>query len=113
VRQDTEGFAQVVDYQGHVRAASDYFTTDQQTMVAYVPTQGERTIYAMVGDVFAWLSVAALAVLIGATRLVRRYAPDPAGVFVDRGRAHVEAHQSEDPMMAGNPDAADLRVGRV
>ena len=74
VRQDTEGLAQVVDFQGHVLAASDYFTTDQQTMVAYVPTQGERTIYAIVGDVFAWLSSAALAVLIGATRLVRRSA---------------------------------------
>jgi len=75
VRQDTKGLAQVVDLQGHVLAASDYFTTDQQTMVAYVPAQGERTIYAMVGDVFAWLSVAALAVLIGATRLVRQSAP--------------------------------------
>jgi apolipoprotein N-acyltransferase len=91
VRQDTEGLAQVVDFQGHVLAASDYFTTDQQTMVAYVPTQGERTIYAMVGDVFAWLSVAALAVLIGATRLVSPVCvPDPAGVFVDRGRAHLD-----------------------
>jgi apolipoprotein N-acyltransferase len=78
VRQDTGGRAQVVDFQGHVLAASDYFTTDQQTMVAYVPTRGERTIYAMVGDVFAWLSVAALAALIGATRLVRRSAPDTA-----------------------------------
>lgn len=74
VRQDTEVLAQVVDFKGHVLAASDYFTTDQQTMVAYVPTQGERTIYARVGDVFAWLSVAALAVLIGATRLVPRSA---------------------------------------
>jgi apolipoprotein N-acyltransferase len=74
VRQDTEGLAQVVDFQGHVLAASDYFTTGQQTMVAYVPTQGERTIYAIVGDVFAWLCVAALAVLIGATRFIRRSA---------------------------------------
>ena len=84
VCQDTEGLAQVVDFQGHVLAASDYFTTDQQTMVAYVPTQGDRTIYAMVGDVFAWLSIAALAVLIGATRLVRRSArripPDSSSI---------------------------------
>jgi apolipoprotein N-acyltransferase len=91
VRQDTEGLAQVVDFQGHVLAASDYFTTDQQTMVAYVPTQGERTIYAMVGDVFAWLSVAALAVLIGATRLVRRSArripPESSSIGA---RAHVD-----------------------
>jgi apolipoprotein N-acyltransferase len=80
VRQDTEGLAQVVDFQGHVLAASDYFTTDQQTMVAYVPTRGERTIYAMAGDVFAWLSIAALAVLIGAIRLVRRSAQSSDGV---------------------------------
>jgi apolipoprotein N-acyltransferase len=93
VRQDTEGLAQVVDFQGHVLAASDYFTTDQQTMVAYVPTQGERTIYAMVGDVFAWLSVAALAVLVGATRLVRRPArripqePSSTGAAITTRRA--------------------------
>jgi hypothetical protein len=106
VRQDTGGRAQVVDFQGHVLAASDDFTTDQQTMVAYVPTRGERTIYALVGDVFAWLSIAALAVLIGATRLVRRSAPDTAGVIVERGRAQVDGRtwvrtQHSVPLIAG------------
>jgi hypothetical protein len=45
----------------------------------------------MVGDVFAWLSVAALAVLIGATRLVRRSArripPESSSIGA---RAHVD-----------------------
>ena len=63
VRQDAKGLAQTVDYQGRVLAASDYFTTDQQTMVAYVPIAGVRTIYATIGDAFAWLCVAALALL--------------------------------------------------
>lgn len=74
VRQDTNGLAQTVDYQGRVLASSHYFTSDQQTMVAYVPARGVRTIYASVGDVFAWLCVAALAVLAGtaARRVVRR-----------------------------------------
>ncbi len=66
VRQDTNGLAQAVDYQGRVLASSNYFTTDQQTMVAYVPTKGVRTVYASVGDLFVWLCAAALALLTGA-----------------------------------------------
>jgi len=42
-----------VDYEGHVPVASDYFTTDQQVLVAYVPVQGVHTIYATIGDLFA------------------------------------------------------------
>jgi apolipoprotein N-acyltransferase len=65
VRQTSNGLAMTVDYEGNVLAASDYFTTDQQSMVASVPTQGVRTIYTIVGDLFAWLSLAGLVVLIG------------------------------------------------
>lgn len=81
VRQDTNGLAQTVDYQGRVLASSNYFTSDQQTMVAYVPSKGVRTIYAAVGDVFAWLCVAALAALVGvaARRAVRWPARTLAG----------------------------------
>ena len=56
-----------VDYEGHVLAASDYFTTDQQVMVAYVPMHGVRTIYATIGDLFAWLCIIGLAALIALT----------------------------------------------
>jgi apolipoprotein N-acyltransferase len=73
VRQDTEGLAQVMDFQGHELAASDYFTTISRRWSHTSPRRASAP-YAMVGDVFAWLSVAALAMLIGATRLVRRSA---------------------------------------
>ncbi|HEY0755085.1 MAG TPA: hypothetical protein VGD98_14095 [Ktedonobacteraceae bacterium] len=53
-----------VDDEGHTLAASDYFTTDQQTMIAYVPTQGVWTLYAHVGDLFTWLCIAGL-LLVG------------------------------------------------
>ena len=53
VRQDTNGLAQIVDYYGAVLASSDYFSSDPQTIVEYVPTRGVRAIYATVGDVFA------------------------------------------------------------
>jgi len=74
VRQTSNGLAMTVDYEGYVLTASDYFTTDQQVMVAYVPMQGVRTIYATIGDLFAWLSLAGLIVLIGVALARRRQA---------------------------------------
>ena len=74
VRQTSNGLAMTVDYEGHVLAASDYFTTDPQVMVAYVPMQGVRTIYATIGDLFAWLSITGLVVLIGVALARRRKA---------------------------------------
>jgi apolipoprotein N-acyltransferase len=67
VRQASNGLAMTVDYEGHVLASTDYFnfTSDPQVMVAYVPMQGVSTIYATIGDLFAWLSLAGLVVLIG------------------------------------------------
>jgi apolipoprotein N-acyltransferase len=65
VRQTSTGLAMTVDYQGNVLAAADYFTTDPQVMVANVPTRGARTLYATIGDWFAWLSMAGLIGLIG------------------------------------------------
>ncbi|GHO50563.1 nitrilase-related carbon-nitrogen hydrolase [Ktedonospora formicarum] len=65
VRQTSNGLSMTVDYQGRVLAATDYFTTEHQTMIASVPSQGGQTIYAIVGDVFAWLCMAALCFLVG------------------------------------------------
>ena len=39
--------------------------TDQQVMVAYVPVHGVRTIYAAIGDLFAWLCIVGLIILTG------------------------------------------------
>ena len=77
VRQASNGLAMTVDYEGNVLAASDYFTTDPQVMVAYVPIQGVRTIYATIGDLFAWLSIAGLVLLIGVAIARRRTAGEP------------------------------------
>ncbi len=78
------GLSMAVDYEGNVLAASDYFTTDAQVMVAYVPMQGVHTIYATIGDLFAWLSVAGLVVLIGFA-LARRPKAGEAGAAEPRG----------------------------
>jgi apolipoprotein N-acyltransferase len=65
VREASQGLSMTVDYEGHVLSASDYFTTDQQVMVAYVPVHGARTIYATIGDLFAWLCIIGLLALTG------------------------------------------------
>jgi apolipoprotein N-acyltransferase len=60
VRPTSDGLAMTVDDEGHVLAATDYFTTNQQTMIAFVPTKGVWTVYAHIGDMFAWLCIAGL-----------------------------------------------------
>jgi apolipoprotein N-acyltransferase len=65
VRQTSNGLAIAVDYEGRVLASSDYFTTDDQVLIASVPTRGMQTIYALVGDLFAQLCVAGLIILMG------------------------------------------------
>jgi apolipoprotein N-acyltransferase len=65
VRQATGGLSMAVDEEGRVLAATDYFTTDQQTMIAYVPVKGTWTLYSRVGDLFAWLCIAGVLLLAG------------------------------------------------
>lgn len=71
IRQDSNGLSRAIDPLGRTIAQADYFTTDQQTMIANVPVKGTRTIYGTIGDTFAWLSLAALAAL-AAIALARR-----------------------------------------
>lgn len=50
-----------VDYLGRPLAETDYFT-GVHGIVAYVPIHGVHTIYARVGNLFAWLGIGALLV---------------------------------------------------
>ncbi len=68
VRHVSNGLSLATDYQGRVLASMDHFATDQRVMVAYVPTQGARTIYSRVGDLFAWLCIAGLVITAGLSR---------------------------------------------
>src|SRR5438876_1077298 len=65
VRQASNGLAMTVDDEGNVLAATDYYTTDQQTMIASVPMRGVWTVYAHVGDLFVWLCLAGWLFLVG------------------------------------------------
>ncbi|RSN28610.1 apolipoprotein acyltransferase [Amycolatopsis sp. WAC 01416] len=61
-RHSTHGNSTAVDSQGRVLGHADYYRTDQQTLVADLPVQSRtQTVYGHVGDVFAWLCLAAAA----------------------------------------------------
>ena len=65
VRQANDGLSQTTDYQGNILAAMDHFTTEEHVMISQVPTKGVTTIYSRVGDIFAWLCIAAFVLMIG------------------------------------------------
>ncbi|MFY7067782.1 apolipoprotein N-acyltransferase [Nocardiopsis changdeensis] len=76
VRQASRGRANAVDPLGRTLATVDYYTAERQLLVAHVPREGVPTVYARVGDVFAWLCAAALLALAAAA-VRARYGPGP------------------------------------
>jgi apolipoprotein N-acyltransferase len=55
VRQTGEGLSIATDYHGRTLATMDHFTTNDHTMQAKLPVEGISTVYALIGDSFAWL----------------------------------------------------------
>jgi|GEM_PF-89510 len=100
VRESAQGLSMTVDYEGRVLAASDYYTTDDQIMVAYVPMHGVRTIYATIGDLFAWLCLLGLVVLIGLALIQSR----------KRRSAAVAAAPLPEPQLARQPKVQDVFI---
>lgn len=60
VRAARWGLSAAVDPLGRTVATMDHFSTARRAMIAYIPIAGVRTVYARIGDLFAWLCVAGL-----------------------------------------------------
>jgi len=65
VRATGEGVSAAYDYRGQVLSTMNYFTSPEAAMVAHVPMLGTRTIYSVVGDLFALLCTAGLVIIVG------------------------------------------------
>jgi apolipoprotein N-acyltransferase len=66
IRHTYGGLSMATDYYGNVLAVMDHYTKEAGTgshMVSYVPTKGVTTLYSLIGDLFAWLCIAALLIL--------------------------------------------------
>ena len=72
VRATKGGVSGAVDAFGRTLAVTDHFSPGAQTMIAQVPLTRVSTIYTRVGDLFAWLCVASLLILIAAALRVIR-----------------------------------------
>ena len=65
VRQTSQGLSAAFDYEGRVLATMDHYAAADHALVSQVPTRGVRTPYALLGDWFAFLSLAGLILLAG------------------------------------------------
>lgn len=63
VRAANRGLSVATDARGRVLAATDYYTAFDKTLIAQVPVHGLHTVYARVGDMFAWLCLIGLGLL--------------------------------------------------
>jgi len=63
VRQADNGLSIVVDPYGRISATMDHFNNTERVMVAKAPILSAFTLYPFIGDLFAWLSMAALLAL--------------------------------------------------
>lgn len=64
VRHTSQGLSAAYDYEGRSLATMDHYSATDRTMVSQVPTRGVRTLYSVLGDWFAWTSLAGLVLLV-------------------------------------------------
>ena len=64
VRSVNNGLSIAIDYHGRILSSMNYFTTSNEIMYADIPTSGTSTLYAQIGDLFAWLCAAAFVAFV-------------------------------------------------
>lgn len=57
IRQVNKGTSIAINYLGQVIAYQDFFTTPNRTIVADIPIKGVETVYGILGDWFAYLTI--------------------------------------------------------
>jgi apolipoprotein N-acyltransferase len=69
IEQTGSGLSVSFDYKGNVLSKMDNNAAgDEAVMISHTPTKGSTTFYGMVGDVFAWLAILSLVILLGLSR---------------------------------------------
>jgi apolipoprotein N-acyltransferase len=64
VRQTRRGLSLATDPYGRQLAQMDFFRTRSRALIANVPVRGVATLYAIWGDLFDWLGIVGLVVLL-------------------------------------------------
>lgn len=58
VRSTFNGFSASFNYKGQLLSSNDFFKTNEVILYSDVPVKGQRTVYSLLGDYFAWLCIA-------------------------------------------------------
>jgi len=58
VRSASRGLSASFNYKGQLLSGQDYYCTQDAVFYSDVPTEGRRTAYAAIGDIFAWICIA-------------------------------------------------------
>lgn len=72
VRCTGNGLSVAFDAYGKYLNYRNAFYTKHRTFITYLPIRGTRTIYSQIGDLFAWLNIAGLLLMIGLGVLKRK-----------------------------------------
>ncbi len=72
VRQTNQGTSMAIDGWGRVLARQEYFETEDRLMLADVPTERARTVYALAGEWFAYGGMALALALVAWAVVARR-----------------------------------------
>ncbi len=57
VRSVFKGFSASFNYKGQLISSNDFFKTDEVILYSDVPVKGQKTVYTLLGDYFAWLCI--------------------------------------------------------
>ncbi len=57
VRSTFKGFSASFNYKGQIISSNDFFKTDELILYSDVPVKGQKTVYSVLGDYFAWLCI--------------------------------------------------------
>jgi len=57
VRSVFKGFSASFDFKGKLLSSNDFFKTNEVILYSDVPMKGQKTIYSILGDYFAWLCI--------------------------------------------------------
>ncbi len=57
VRAASRGFSASFNYKGQLLSSMNYYKTDDIILYSDIPTKGQKTIYSLLGDYFAWLCI--------------------------------------------------------
>ncbi len=72
VRAASQGLSASFNYKGRLLSSQDFFATEEVILYSDVPTKGEGTVYAVIGDSFAWLCIGGLVTLVISTVFRRK-----------------------------------------